>query len=293
MKIAISSYCFHTLVRDEGLSWFDVVDKVKALGADGIEFSAFDAPPGVDKLAYAAELGAACRAAGLPVVNYAIAANFLFNTDAELDAEVNRLDGELAIARSLGAPLMRHDVLAWGAKLSGSGLSFEGAVAKIAVGVREVTRRAELMGIRTCTENHGYYMQGADRVARLFAAVNHKNYGILADVGNFICADEDGAIALGLLMPYVFHVHVKDMLYRSGMEPSPGPGWGMTRGGNFFRGAVLGQGQTPLLPALRILKNAGYDGYVSIEYEAEQHPDVGVPASLDNLRKLIGIVMAE
>ncbi len=293
MKLAVTSYCYNRHVRTGKMTRVETVEKIKALGVEGIEFSAFEAPEGVDKLDYAAELGAACKAAGLPVVCYAIGADFLAGSGGDLDAEVKRMDGELAIASKLGAALMRHDV-ASGRTVNFEGVpAFENLLPRIAEGTRRVTERAEALGIRTCTENHGHYMQGVDRVARLCAAVNHPNYGLLADIGNFICADEDGAMALGLIMPLVFHVHLKDNYYRSGSQIHPGRGWGQTRGGNFYKGAVLGYGQTALVPALRILKRAGYEGYMSIEYEGAEDPELGMEISVENVRRFMSMVNAE
>ena len=293
MKLGISAYSYNRLVKNGGITWFDAIRKIAALGADAIEFAAFDAPDGFDKLGYAKEMGAACKDAGLPVVCYAISADFMGGTRAGADAEVLRLDGELAIAQALGAPLMRHDV-GWNfPEEYGSVKSFENILPRVADATRRVTERAQALGIRTCTENHGLYMQGAERIGRLCAAVNHVNYGILADVGNFICADEDGAQALGAVLPMVFHVHVKDMLYRSGKEVSPGRGWGMTRGGNYFKGAVLGHGHTPLVPALRVLKRAKYQGYMNIEYEGGENPDQGLEISVENMRRFMAMVEEE
>jgi sugar phosphate isomerase/epimerase len=293
MKLGISAYSYNRLVNNGSLTWFDAIKKIAALGADAIEFAAFDAPGGHDKLAYAKEMGAACAAAKLPVACYAISANFMSGTGAEVDAEVMRLDEELAIAGALGAPLMRHDVGWHFPDGYGSVKSFENILPQIADATRRVTEKAQKLGIRTCTENHGLYMQGSERIGRLCAAVNHTNYGILADVGNFICVDEDGAQALGTIMPMVFHVHVKDMLYRSGSEVSPGRGWGRTRGGNYFKGIILGHGHTPLVPALRVLKREKYQGYMNIEFEGGDNPDYGLEISVENMRRFMAMVDSE
>ena len=65
-------------------------------------------------------------------------------------------------------------------------------------------------------ENHGYFFQDACRVKKLIETVNHPNFGWLMDMGNFMCADENSAIALGNALPYAAHVHAKDFLFKSG-----------------------------------------------------------------------------
>src|ERR1051326_4825513 len=38
----------------------------------------------------------------------------------------------------------------------------------------------------------------------------------------------------------------------------------------------------------KILNDAGYTGYVSLEFEGKENPDIAVPRSIDLLRKTIG-----
>ena len=66
------------------------------------------------------------------------------------------------------------------------------------------------LGIKTMVENHGYFCQDSERVEKLMNAVNHPNFGALVDMGNFLCADEDPARAVGRMAPYAFHCHAKD-----------------------------------------------------------------------------------
>ena len=64
----------------------------------------------------------------------------------------------------------------------------------IAANARKVTEYAATLGIKTCSENHGTIAQDSYRVEKLFSAVAHENYGLLVDMGNFACVDEDSAM---------------------------------------------------------------------------------------------------
>ena len=154
----------------------------------------------------------------------------------------------------------------------------------IAKNAQRVAEYGEKLGIVTCTENHGYIAQDSDRVERLFNAVNHDNYGLLVDIGNFICADEDPALAVSRVAPYAVHVHVKDMLVRN--EPT-GSCVNLTRGGRYFVGTVAGEGDIPVKRCLGILKRAGYDGFVSLEYEGKEDCISAISRGLANVRKII------
>ena len=149
-----------------------------------------------------------------------------------------------------------------------------------------MTEYAAARGIRTCVENHGLFCQDSDRVERLMLAVDHPNFGWLVDVGNFLCADENPVRAVGRAAPYAVHAHVKDFYIRSGDGRDPGEGFFRTRGMNYLRGAIVGQGDAPVAQCLAILRRAGYDGWLSIEFEGAEDPMYGIRVGRDNVRRM-------
>ncbi len=75
--------------------------------------------------------------------------------------------------------------------------------------------------------------------------------------------------------------------------PNPGEGWFTTRGGRFVRGSIIGHGDVPILQSIRALHKAGYDGYLSVEFEGLEDPYTGIRIGGDNLKRFIKIVEAE
>ena len=63
--------------------------------------------------------------------------------------------------------------------------------------------------------------------------------------------------------------------------------WNVSRGGNFWRGAIIGHGNVPLLPCIRTLKRAGYAGVLSIEFEGIEEPLMGIELGQVNLCRLL------
>ncbi|MNN92610.1 hypothetical protein D3C81_2109190 [compost metagenome] len=57
-------------------------------------------------------------------------------------------------------------------------------------------------------------------------------------------------------------------------------------GGNYLRGAIAGHGDLPLWDILRLIKNSGYDGYLSIEFEGMEDCRTGTRIALDNVRRI-------
>ena len=97
---------------------------------------------------------------------------------------------------------MRHDATSG----LGRGKSFDMLLPVIADACREVTEYAEKKGVKTMVENHGFFCQDALRVEKLFTAVNHPNFGLLCDMGNFLCADENPLNAVSKVAPFASYV---------------------------------------------------------------------------------------
>lgn len=287
MKIGVSSYSFHRLVRDGVMSQLDVIATAKEMGFDVIEFSTFHLPEGKTPLTFAPQVKAECDRVGIEIANYTIGADFLKGSSGDWRAEVERLKDEVRVAQILGVPGMRHDA-AWGFAADHAGpRGFDDALPTLISGCRAVTEFAADLGIKTMVENHGFFAQDSERVEKLVNGVGHPNFGLLIDMGNFLCVDEDPTTALGRLMPYAFHVHAKDFHVKSGNEPNPGEGWFQSRGGNYLRGAIVGHGDVPVVQCLRLMKKTNYDGVLSIEFEGIEDPLKGIAIGLDNLRRFV------
>ena len=288
MKFSVSSYSFWQAIRAGKMTQFDCVAKAKELGFDAIEFidlvdDSLEPPTLEVQKELARQLRAEADRVGLSISAYTVGACLYQDTREKLDAEVERLKGQLEVAQLLGAKVLRHDVCYQLGK-TGASRSFDLMLPTIADAARRVTQYGESLGIRTCSENHGFIAQDSDRVERLFNAVAHDNFGLLVDIGNFVCVDENPAAAVSRVAPYAIHVHLKDMLVR----PAPtGSCKAMTRGGNYFCGTVVGEGDVPVAQCLRILKRAGYDGWLTLEYEGAEDCISGIRRGLQNAKEIV------
>lgn len=289
MKISVSSYSFSGYIRAGKMTQFDTVRKAAELGFDGIEFTSLapnPSPTKEEKLDYARKIKAEAEKCGIAIVAYCVGAKLFNLTEEENEAALKTVFDEVDIAAELGAPIMRHDVTGT-VKFGDKTVSFDRQLPMIAENARKITEYALKKGVRTCSENHGLVAQDSDRVERLYNAVAHDNYGILVDVGNFACVDEDSAVAVSRLAPYAIHVHAKDF-YKTkfGEENVRGGGFG-TRGCNVLLGSVIGEGDIPTRQCIAILKKAGYGGFVSIEYEGADDCIEALAKGLKNLKSYI------
>lgn len=279
MRIGVSSYSFSKYMRATGADYFTVCDLAKKMGYDAIEFIdlSTDVQPAESVEALASAIRAHCAEISLPIAAYTVGADFL-----NRENEAERVKGVVDVAALLGAPVLRHDVC-W--KLP-EGMDWRAALEKIIPAVREVTEYAFSKGVRTCTENHGFIFQDAERVETLIRTVNHPNYGWLVDMGNFLCADDNPLRAVPIAAPYAFHVHVKDFLTKPAEADDPGDGWFKSRNGSYLRGTVAGHGVVPVRRCLKALKDAGYQGVVSYEFEGMEDNLTALEAALKFIRRV-------
>ena len=282
MKISVSSYSFQQYVGAGKLAHKDIIKQAHDMGFEAVEFIDLPASSYEEQVAYAHFLREEADKYGMTINAYTIGANLYHETPDGSAAEIERLKGQVDIAAILGASVMRHDAC-YSVGKTGTSRSFGLMLPTIAENARAVTEYAATKGIRTCVENHGYVAQDSYRVEQLFNAVAHDNFGLLVDVGNFVCADEDNLTAVSRVAPYAIHVHAKDM-YKS---TEPREGYGRTRAGNYFRGAIVGEGEVGVERCLRALSIAGYDGYCSIEFEGSEDCIYGIAKGFENLKAML------
>ena len=285
MKIGVSSYSFQQLISAGKETQLSIMKIAKDMGFDGIEFIDLDPPEGVSEAQYAEMIREESEKLSLPVTAYTISANLL--KDTGVDAEVERICRKVDIAKILGADKLRHDA-AWSVPDDIRAFAgFEQVLPVLVDGCRRVTEYAQAKGITTMIENHGFFCQDSERVEKIINGVGNANFGILLDIGNFACADENSALAAGRLAPYIKHVHAKDFHIKNGNGYDPGSGFFKSRGGNYLRGSIIGHGDIPVMQCLSIVKNSGYDGYVSIEFEGLEDCIKGIEIGFENLRKML------
>ena len=285
MKTCVTSYSFGGYIAENRLGYLGIIDKAAELGFDGIEYTDGGHLQQPD---FAKNVKERAAEKGIEVVTLAVGANFIQPTEDQLKDEIARVCGMVDIAAEMGAKMMRHDVArGFGADRKHS-RGYDNALPMLVQGCREVTKYAEQKGVKTMTENHGYFSQDAQRVEKLINAVACDNFGALVDLGNFMCADEDPTLSVSIMAPYAFHVHAKDFHYKSGMDIAPGAGWFQTRAGNYLRGAIIGHGEAKVYQSIQTLKKNGYNGFVTVEFEGMEDNLKGIACGLENLKRFIG-----
>ena len=146
--------------------------------------------------------------------------------------------------------------------------SYENQVSLAADGLRKLTEFGANIGINTIVENHGGLSSDGAWLASVMKAVDHPMCGTLPDFGNFRIEGDrwyDRYKGVKELMPFAKAVSAKSHDFDSN--------------GN--------ETQTDFFRMMDIVIDAGYSGYVGIEYEGSGMDEMsGIKATKDLLERV-------
>ncbi len=288
IQLAISTYSLRRWQQEQSRTLEQVLEQIRALGVAAVEFSGLDEAAGaIGHVPRAEQLRRHCESLGLAVAGYCVGGELLA-PPGEQRKTIDRIQRDVDVAAALGARTMRHDVTrGWDASPHAKSISgartFLTAVKIIAPAVREIAEYAAERSIVTSLENHGFYMQASLRVERFIRAVNHPNFRLTMDMGNFLCVNENPVHAVRRLAKRAVMVHVKDFHVKR-KAAAPTFGWFATPTAIALRGAIVGHGAIDIPTQLKLLRRAKYTGYLSLEFEGIEEPVQGIKLGLEYLR---------
>lgn len=281
MKLGISTYSLYGALQRGEMTIQDVIVFIASLGAEHAEivplgFNLTENPELIG------EIKKQAQKSGIELSNYAVGANFSGLDDEQFEQEIERLKREVDIAAALGVKKMRHDV-ASSQNLSISNFLME--LPRLAKACQIIADYAAPHGITTSVENHGYYIQDSDRVQALIEVVDRPNFKTTLDIGNFLCVDENPYAAVLNNIGLASMVHIKDFYYRPATD-NPGEGWFKSKSGNWLRGAIVGHGDIAIPQVLGLVKDSGYDDFISIEFEGMEDCRLGTRLGFEFVKRV-------
>jgi sugar phosphate isomerase/epimerase len=197
----------------------------------------------------------------------------------------------LETALILGTDTIRLDPRSSLSGRSSDEIDVDDVIARIAQGMAEITDAAAEKGIKVGVENHGSLLGRTNQTARIVELVNRPNFGVNIDFTNFRSVyGEDHVESARQLAKYVTHVHAKD--FYISREPQEGAEWRQIPSGEYVKRAIGGEGDAQWLEVFRILKDAGYDGTISLETSDPGDIKGSVTKGVANLRRVIAQVEA-
>ena len=276
MKTAVSMWSFVGDFQEGKIDAEGFVRKAKELGAEGVELLDFFWK---DRNAEIGAVKSALKELGMPVCTWAVGNNFVSTDPADREASLRTIQGGVEEAVNLNSRVVRV--------FSGSlmeGISFEDALGWIVEGLSAGAAYAIAQGVVLGLENHGALAGRSDQVKTILGRVASPALGANIDTGNFLLVNQAPHEAVADLARFTVSVHLKD--FKAVPDDYKGTTY-MAFDGTRYAGTVIGEGDVDLRACLQSLKDAGYQGYLSIEYEGEEDAAQSVAQSIENTRRIL------
>lgn len=196
---------------------------------------------------------------GVPISGTAVGNVFTHPPGAKRDAEIQSVKRWIDHAAVLGAPHIR--VFAGEVQKTSRAEAKKLCIAAL----EECCDYAGTKGVMLGVENHGGIVSESADLLQIVGAVKSSWCGVNFDSGNF--HTEDPYRDLELIAPYAVNVQ-----WKAEMRP---------RGAMEKQAADLGR-------IAGILRDANYQGYITLEYEASEDPWTAVPRLLEKMRRIVG-----
>lgn len=144
-------------------------------------------------------------------------------------------------------------------------------------------------------ENHFNTMcVSARESVDMIREINHPNVRILYDQANLsFTGKEDYQEAIAVQQDYVAYMHVKDLVFKEGVAFTSDEVSHPDESKRNVYTRIVGEGVVPWPEILRSVRERGYDGWLSMEYERRWHPDdipdasIGMKKGADYLKALL------
>lgn len=278
IKFGIATYSYWHF-RDPKVSIESVIDKAGAIGVDGVDIlhRQMDLPERepltAEHRAYLQRLKRRAFRNGLALVCLSTHQSFINPDPAKVTRDVEHTKKCIEICHELGVPCLRINTGRWGTIDDFDELMRHRGIEPVLPGhteeegfkwcidgIERCLPKAEECGVMLALENHWGLARTPEGQLRILNSIKSPWFGALMDTGNFL---EDPYAKLKMIAPKTVYVQAKT--YYGGGE------W-YTLDLDYKR--IAG-----------ILADAGYNGYVSLEFEGKEAPDIAVPKSIAILRE--------
>ena len=273
MKKSICHWSFHRLWEQEKWNTDALCEAAKRLGLDGIDFHAGMLQ---DPATAAQRIKSSLAKTGLALSGFSLSTNFAQEKPEAMALMMKQTREWMRVAVDVGAPVSR---IFGGSLRSGTDAQGRKAAGERVVGaLKELAEDAEKLKLVLALENHGGLPCRGEEQVEMIERVGSKYLRATVDVGNYMSCGQEGIDGTRLAAPYCAYVHFKDCR----KKPDPKMPWGWNA-----ESVVLGQGVVDLAACLKLIKVAGFDGFVALEYEAAQEERTGIAESVKHMTEVM------
>lgn len=273
MNLSVSSWCLQASLFKKSVTVFDFIDLCEQNNINIVEL--------VDCFwennEQIIDTGNYLKEKGMKISSYSISNDFVQQEEENRRIQIENIKSGIDTAKLMGADIVR--IFSGNAK---KGIPYEKGKEWIIEGLRHCTKYAEERNIVLVMQNHGIFSGKSRQAIEIIEEVNSPVLKINANTGNFILAGEDTVEAVRNVLKYIGFVHLRDLCkvhsFKSGFQ---------SVNGFKYQSTAIGDGEIPNRKIIELLKQHGYDGYVSIEYEGVDNEIMSTINSINYLRPLI------
>jgi sugar phosphate isomerase/epimerase len=275
-RIAVSTYSYWRYRKDSRLAVEDCIDLAAAAGFDGVEILHVQMQR--EDNAYLQMLKRRAFVNGLDLCGFSTHQGFVSPDPAMRQKNVDHTIHCIELAHRMGIPTMRVNTGRWGTtrdftKLMENrgiepqleGYTEEEAFQWVIDGLERCLKTAERRGVVLGLENHWGLGRTAEGVLRVVNAVDSPWLQVTADTGNFL---EDQYRQFKAIAPKAVFVQAK----------------------TYFGGGTWYTLDIDYRQIAAILRDVGYRGYISLEYEGQEAHETAIAKSLVMLREAFSSV---
>jgi sugar phosphate isomerase/epimerase len=253
-RSAICAYSFRDQLKAGSMTYADLIRMAADLGADGVDLTAYWLKDTSDQTLF--PLKKLAYKSAVSIYTIGIGARMAQPTAELQAAEVDTVRKWIDVAQRLGAGHVR----VFGGDVP-KGATEEQAVVWAVETLKRCADEAGKKGITIGVEDDGGLTTNADRTVEIVQKAGSPWAGINLDVGNF---PDDAYHQIEMCAPYATNVHFKSEVHVDRKsQPADWP------------------------RILKILGNAGYHGYLALEYELTDSPLTVVPKLVAKMREAI------
>lgn len=276
IKLGVSFYSYFANWKRGEMDMPAFIHECKRLGVDGVELLE---PLFKDKAAEMPGVEAALAETGLKVGVYSVSNNFVNVDAAQRAIALDKIKVGVDTALHFGARTVRvfaGDIT--------PGITFDDGFNWIVEGLSLGAEYAYAHGVVLALENHGKLAGRSDQVEKILRTVASPALKANPDTGNFLLVHEASHEAVEKLATRAGMCHFKDFK----VMPDNFDGFAYTSiDGVKYAGTAVGEGEVDLPDCVRSLTEAGFDGWLNIEYEAAEDPMTGVARSVEYTKGLL------
>lgn len=259
-KFSLAAYSYRELLSKKGgqpakLTIEDFIADCAKMGLEGTELTSYYFKPDTDA-AYLRQVKSLCFKLGLDVSGTAIGNDFCHPPGEKRNEQLALTKRWCDYSAVLGAPVIRI----FAGKVQ-KGQSESEAHKLIVEGIEECCQYAGERGVFLALENHGGPTATPEGLLAIVKDVKSPWFGVNLDSGNFSTSDPYGDLAK--IAPYAINAQVKVVVKPAGGSKEP----------------------TDMRRLARIMRDAGYRGYIVLEFEEPEDPRVACPRFVDEMRQ--------